>query len=90
MAKLIPQPQQVITQGQNLGYVRYNKIGPFFEPPVVRRMAKDLDTPMMAGPFGTDNGTQKVKNALITVAISGVALIVGVSAVYWFAREMAR
>lgn len=99
MAKLIPQPVQVCPRGQGpflcptepLGYVRYQKIGPFFEPSVVRRMAKDLDVPMMAGAFGqNDNDTLSFKDVMITIGVTGVAFVVGVSAVYWFAREMAR
>ena len=91
MAKLIPQPQQVFARGQGpfngLGYIRYQQVIPFPEPPVVRRMARDLDVPMMAG---ADEEKPTLKDAVIGIAVASVALVVGVSTVYWFAREMAR
>jgi hypothetical protein len=119
MAKNIPQPQPMFQRGQGpfngLGYVRYDKIGPFHEGPVVRRMAMDLDTPLMAGASccglgapatasqlyfrqqmnglgaaDDDKAKPTLKDAAIGIGIASVALVVGVSAVYWFAREIAR
>ena len=93
MAKLIPHPHQVLLRGQGpfngLGYTRFHQGYPAHEPAVVRRMARDLDTPMMAGAFG-ETTKPTFKDAAIGVATASVALVIGVGAVYWFAREMAR
>ena len=79
MAKLIPQPQQVFVRGQGpfngLGYMRFQQVGPFHEPAVVRRMSQDLDTPMMAGAFGAEAEKPTLRDAAIGIAIGGVVLI---------------
>lgn len=90
MAHLIPQPQTVVPRGAGpftgLGVERYHTMHPSVEPRVVQRMARYLDTPMMAG---TDE-KPTLRDAFLGIAISGVAVIVGVSAVFWIGRELAR
>lgn len=84
MAHQIPQPQQVIVNS-GLGIYRLSAEPPTPEPPVVASMARYLNTPMMAG---TDS-KPSLKDAALGVALSSLALVVGVSAVLWIGRELA-